>query len=129
MSDWRVYRTPGVRHPFASTISNDEFVFVTGIGGHHPDGSIDDDAEAQARTSLAKIAALLEEAGSSLDEVVWLRPVVTDREHVAGMNAAFAVFGDIPPGAGALLIAGLVDPRMLVEFDVIAQRGAHRVAA
>lgn len=127
-TDWNVYRDPEAKHPFASSISDDRLVFVTGVAGRDPDGGLSPSAAEQARNCLRKIGQVLEASGSSLDEVVWIRPVISDRGHAAEVGAVYREFFAEPmPGAGALLIAGLIDPEMRVEFDVVAARGARRV--
>lgn len=128
-TDWVAYRDPDAKHPFASTISNDQMVFVTGVAGRSADGTLSPSAAEQARCCLLKIGEMLEASGSSLDEVVWIRPVITDRAYSTEVGAVYKEFFPEPlPGAGALIIAGLIDPEMRVEFDVVAARGARRVA-
>lgn len=125
MGIWRASRTPVPPHPFSNSISGDGWVFITGVGGHDASGGIADDAEAQARAAIGTITHLLEEAGSSLSEVVYFRPYVTSLDHVAAMNEVLEALLPHPrPASGALLVAGLADPRMKVEFEAWAQSGA-----
>lgn len=79
------------------------------------------DAYGQARRCLEIIAAALMEAGASLDHVVRTRVYLTrtaDFEQVG--RAHGEVFGEIRPANTTLTVAGLVDPRWLVEIEAEA---------
>lgn len=126
MSEWKANRTPEPPHPFSHTVAGDGWVLVGGIGGHRPDGSIAADLDDQVRTAIATITHLLELEGSSLSEVVHFRPYLTDRADAPAMDAILRELLPQPrPVGGVLSIVGLVDARMLVEFEVWARRGAH----
>jgi 2-iminobutanoate/2-iminopropanoate deaminase len=126
MNNWIANRTPEPPHPFSHSVSNGEWVLVGGIGGHEPDGSIAEDLPTQVRTAIASVSALLEQAGSSLSEVVYFRPFVTEREFAVEMDDILRELLPIPrPASGAMSIVGLVDPRMKVEFEAWAHRGAR----
>lgn len=130
MADYHVIRPAETPHPFALALGGEGTVLVSGIGGHQPNGDISDDVVEQARVAIRTVQALLEQAGSSLDEVVWFHPYVTVREHAFAMDEVLReTFGDTPPASGALVICELADPRMKLEFEAIAVRGARRVAA
>lgn len=63
-----------------------------------------------------------------MDEVVHIRPYITDRRHAADMDEVLRENLALPrPAAGALVICQLIDERMCVEFEVLAARGAKRV--
>lgn len=127
MSDWKINLFPPTPHPFANAISSDEWVLISGLGGHTADGGIADSAVDQAAATFANLSAQLQAEGSSLDEVVWIRPIVSAREHIAALDdACRAHFGDTPPASAALLICELADPRMKVEIEAWAHRGARR---
>jgi len=128
MADWNVIRPADTPHPFALALSGEDAVFVSGIGGHEPDGDISEDVVEQARRAIQTVRELLEQAGSSLDEIVWFHPYVTVREHAFTMDEVLReTFGDTPPASGALVICDLADPRMKLEFEAVAVRGARRV--
>lgn len=83
------------------------------------------DPAAQARAAFAVALQALDRAGFSRADVVRTRMFVVD---VAAHGDAVAavhgeVFSDVRPAASLLGIAGLVDPRMLVEIEVEAFRG------
>ncbi|MFC7765930.1 Rid family hydrolase [Leucobacter soli] len=73
--------------------------------------------------------AHLEREGFSLDEIVWFHPYTTDISYAFEMDEALReAFGDNPPACGSML-AGvqLADPRMKIEFEAVAVKGATRV--
>jgi enamine deaminase RidA (YjgF/YER057c/UK114 family) len=82
-----------------------------------------DDAAAQAEYILRKIAAALERAGSSLDDVVRTRVYVVrmhDWEAVARVHGQ--VFAAIRPANTLLQVAGLVGGGLVeIEADAIIQ--------
>ena len=63
-------------------------VFISGTAPHDPaTGAIKGTTiQEQARQCLANVAAILEEAGSSLDKIVSATVVLADEEDFAGMN-------------------------------------------
>jgi enamine deaminase RidA (YjgF/YER057c/UK114 family) len=83
------------------------------------------DAAAQARAAFAVALQALDRAGFGRADVVRTRMFVVDiaanGDAVAGVHGE--VFADVRPAASLLGIAGLVDPRMLVEVEVEAFRG------
>ena len=83
------------------------------------------DAAGQTREALATIAAALERAGFSLNDVVRTRMFVTDIsrwEEVGRVHGE--VFGDVRPASTMVQVAALIDPAMLVEIEADAVRGA-----
>lgn len=75
----------------------------------------------QARNALATIASVLEEAGTSLDQLVRVHYYLTRREHADDLFAVTGeVLGDIRPAA-TLLICDLMNEEMLVEIEATAK--------
>jgi len=79
------------------------------------------DAYAQAMFIFRKIAMALEQAGSSLSDVVRTRMFITrlDDQEAVG-KAHFEAVGSVRPAATMVQISALVDPRLLVEIEVDA---------
>ena len=106
-------------------------VWVAGCTATLPDGSLAGlgDAEAQARQAFANVAAALERAGAGLGDVVRTRMYVTDRQHADAVTRVHGeVLGDVRPVTALLVVAGLLDARMLVEVeaDAYVAAGARR---
>jgi enamine deaminase RidA (YjgF/YER057c/UK114 family) len=84
------------------------------------------DAYGQARRCLEILEAALAEAGATPADVVRSRIFVTDRAHVDEvMRAHGEVFGAVRPAATGI-VAGLFDPRWLVEIEVEALLRPHK---
>ncbi|MGY2047423.1 RidA family protein [Methylobacterium sp. JK268] len=101
------------------------FVFVAGTTGYdYAAMTMPEGAGAQAEACWRTIAAVLDEAGSSLEQVVRATYYVTDR---ADAEAVLAVAGRVMsaarPAATLLVVAGLLRPEMRVEIEVTAALG------
>lgn len=82
------------------------------------------DIAAQARATLAIITKALDEAGFSLAEVVRTRIYVTDITRSGEVLAIHGeVFGQVRPAATMVEVSALMDPTLLIEIEVDAQRG------
>lgn len=129
MSNWKSYRPADTAHPFSKTLTDGNTIYVSGVGGWRQDRTISDDAGEQAREALNSMKGLLEQAGSSMDEIVVFRPILTDRADLEAVNDVFLEFFTAPlPAAQALLVTPLVLPQMKVEFEATAVKGARRVS-
>ncbi len=91
-----------------------------GVGGA-PEG--DRSMAGQTRTTLAKIKALLEAAGATMDDVVKLTVFTTDIAQRAAISEARRAFfaGDFPCST-LVEIKGLVHPDLLIEIEAVAVR-------
>jgi enamine deaminase RidA (YjgF/YER057c/UK114 family) len=79
------------------------------------------DAYRQAHTVWDVVEAALREAGAGLADVVRTRMYVVGREHCDAVGRAHSErVGPARPAATMVLVAGLVDPAMLVEVEVEA---------
>lgn len=66
----------------------------------------------------------------SREITVHFRPIVSSRDYIVELDESLNKFlPEVRPAGGALLIAGLADPRMKIEFEIIAVRGAHLQSA
>jgi len=114
------------RYGYSRAVVAGDACWVAGTTDAGPDGrSLNPgDPAAQARAIFEIIEAALAEAGFSLADVVRTRMYVTDTAHVAAVGAVHGeVFASVRPAATAIVVAGLVDPSLLVEIEVDAVRG------
>lgn len=98
-----------------------DWVFVSGTTGFdYATMSISDDLSEQTEQCLKNIEAALQQAGSSLNDVVRVTYVLPDAQ---SFDQCWAVlqrhFGDVRPAA-MMISAGLLDPRMKIEIEVTA---------
>jgi enamine deaminase RidA (YjgF/YER057c/UK114 family) len=81
------------------------------------------DPYAQARTAFGIALDAIEKAGLSRDEVVRVRYYVVRDDDYDAVGAAHAeLFEHVRPVCTGVRVAGLIDPRMLVEVEVEAYR-------
>jgi enamine deaminase RidA (YjgF/YER057c/UK114 family) len=109
---------------YSRAVAAGDFVFVSGctsIDGAefvHPG-----DALAQTAQAIANVRAALEQLGVGLADVVRTRLFVTDMSRWQEYGRAHAAaFGPVMPATSMVAVAGLVDPRMLVEVEAVAYR-------
>jgi enamine deaminase RidA (YjgF/YER057c/UK114 family) len=108
---------------FSRAIAVGDRVLVSGTGPIWPDGRCDPDPEVQAQRCLAIIRTALEEAGSSLAEVVRTRMFLADVTDADAVGRAHgAVFGETRPAATMVVVKALLDERWRVEIEAEAQR-------
>lgn len=116
---------PGVfASPFysqiAETVGAARIVHISGQVGVAPDGTPADGFEAQTRLAFDSLAAQLAAVGLALTDVVKLTTIITDQANVATFREVRnAVLGGHRP-TSTLLVAGLADPRWLVEIEAVA---------
>lgn len=94
------------------------------IAGQLPDPGCPLDVQAQARLVLAKVAELLEEAGSGKDRIVMASVYLADIGHFEAFNEvwdAWVVPGRTP--ARVCLESALARPEWKVEVAVVAAVG------
>jgi enamine deaminase RidA (YjgF/YER057c/UK114 family) len=97
-------------------------VFVAGTAPIMPGGADPPaDGYGQAKRCLEIIGAALEEAGASFADVVRTRVFLTSLDAFEGLARAHGeVFADIRPVNATVLVAGLIDPRWLLEIEADA---------
>ena len=98
-------------------------VFVSGTAPHDPvTGQITGTTiQEQTRQCLTNIAAILEEAGSSLDKIVTVTIILADEDDFAGMNEEYLRWfpADPPARQGAKLP---IHPKgMRISIAVVAE--------
>ena len=111
--------------PFSTIVGFDKLVFVSGLIGRNPDtGEIATaDIGEQTRQTLTNIAAQLNLAGLSLENVLKATVFITDMGLFQEMNQAYKMFFETGlPARSCVQITALPDPEALVEIEVIAHR-------
>lgn len=100
-----------------------DVIAISGTAPLGPDGRTigSGDVAAQARRCLEIIAAALENAGASLEDVVRTRILlvrIEDWQAVAAVHGEF--FGGIRPANTIMQVSRFIDPEWLVELEVDA---------
>jgi enamine deaminase RidA (YjgF/YER057c/UK114 family) len=109
---------------FGRVVSAGPLVIVGGTTSISPDGAVlGDTPYEQAVEILQKVAHELSRAGATVDDVISVRLYVTDISRGAEVGRAHAeVFGHVRPAMTMVEVSALIDPRMLVEIEVVAYR-------
>jgi len=117
---------PTVRAPAGYTHSmliegEQRRLVMSGQVGVAPDGSVPSTGEGQIAQVFANLRALLEANGMSITNLVKTTVFLTDRSLLAPFRAARdAVYGGHAPCSTLLFVAGLADPRFMVEIEAEA---------
>lgn len=98
-----------------------DWIFVSGTTGFdYASMTISDDLLQQTEQCLRNIEAALQQAGSSLKDVVRVTYVLPCGEDFESCWPVLRRhFGEVRPAA-TMISAGLVDPRMKIEIEVTA---------
>ncbi|MGE5692096.1 MAG: RidA family protein [Pseudomonadota bacterium] len=108
---------------YSRVVRAGDHVWVAGCTATLPDGALAGlgDPHAQAVQAIENVAAALERVGATLGDVVRTRIAIVDRDHAdAVIRAHGDAFRDVRPAAALYVVAGLLDPRMLVEIEADA---------
>jgi 2-iminobutanoate/2-iminopropanoate deaminase len=107
--------------PYSQAIVAGGLVFVAGQLGLRPgDTAIEGDIGAQTEQALANLAAILEEAGSSMEKLVKTSVFLAELDDFQGMNEVYATkVGDRPPARSTFQVAKLPSGA-LVEIEAVA---------
>ncbi len=106
---------------YSRAVVQGDWVFVAGTTGFdYATMTIADDLPAQTEQCLNNISSALEQAGSSLRDVVRVTYVLPN---AADFPQCWPIlrkhFGSVRPAA-MMIAAGLADPRMRIEIEVTA---------
>src|SRR4029079_10803163 len=108
--------------PFSPGLVVDGWVYLAGQGGFDPEtGELGPDIASQTAQAVENVAALLEEAGCTLKDVVSCLVHVTDADHFAELNRVYESYFEAPRPVRTTVIAALVVPGMLVEITVVGR--------
>jgi 2-iminobutanoate/2-iminopropanoate deaminase len=109
--------------PYSQAITIDNLVFCSGQIPLKPDGKLlEGDIGAQARQVLTNLKAVLEAAGSSLDQVLKTTVFLADMNEFAAMNAIYAEFFTATPPARSTVQVARLPRDVRVEIEAIALR-------
>jgi 2-iminobutanoate/2-iminopropanoate deaminase len=105
-----------------------DWLYISGQIGMLPDESFAAGVQAQTQAAWARIHSILSETGMQADDVIHTTNHLTDWRHYAGFNAGFAANVAPPYPPRATVLAGLVDPRALVQIEAVASRKGRDAA-
>ena len=102
------------------------WVFVSGQLGRFPDGTVAEDAEAQADLAWSNVVRVLAAAGMTVDDLVKVTTSVVDAALIPAVRKARQKYLPGPrfPATTFLVVAALARPEFLVEIEVVAASAA-----
>ena len=97
---------------------------ISGQVGQTPNGTVPADGAAQIGQALANLGVILAAHGMAPDRLVKMTVFLTDAALIGPWRAARTEFlGGHAPASTLLVVAGLADPRFLVEVEAEAADG------
>lgn len=106
---------------FSRAVRLGSTVAVSGTAPVWPDGTVDPDPTVQARRCWEIALAALAELGGTPADVIRTRQFVTTTDVAEAVGAVHGeVFGDVRPASTMVVVAGLLDPRWVVEVELDA---------
>ncbi len=110
---------------YSRAVVEGDYVHVAGTTGFdYAAMTIDADPAAQTHQCFRNIAAALEQAGCSLDDVVRVRYFLTEPSLFEQVAPIFGQYLKTARPAATAIVCGLVDARMKIEIEVTARRRA-----
>jgi 2-iminobutanoate/2-iminopropanoate deaminase len=114
-------RAPAALGPYSQAIVAGDLIFCSGMAGIDPaSGAIPEGIEAQTEQALLNLAAVLAEAGASMDDVVKTTIFYADVEDFARLNAVYARHMPDPPPARSAPANVQLPHGLLVSIEAIA---------
>ncbi len=114
-------RAPAALGPYSQAVIAGGFVFCSGTAGIDPvTGDVADGIEAQTEQALRNLAAILDEAGSSLRDVVKTTIFYANVDDFPVLNAVYARHMPEPPPARSAPANVRLPRGLLVSIEAIA---------
>lgn len=110
--------------PYSQAVVEGDFIFVAGQGCTNPlTGKLErGDVRSETRRTFENVRAILEAAGSSLDDVTKCNVYLRDINDFAGMNEVYETYFDAPFPARTTIQAGALPGDIAVEIECIAKK-------
>ena len=112
---------PAAIGPYSQGMKAGGMVFVSGqIPVNPATGELVTDIAAATKQSLTNLAAVLQAAGCSMDQVVKTTVFLSDLKNFAAMNEVYAGFFKVNPPARSTVEVGALPKGAVVEIEAIA---------
>ena len=117
-------KAPKPLGPYSQGIIEGDFIFLAGQGCTNPLTGKPElgDVQSETRRTFENIRAVLEAAGSSLDDVVKCNVYLRDINDFAAMNEVYETFFSAPFPARTTIQAGALPGGIAVEIECIAKK-------
>ena len=110
--------------PYSQGIIEGDFLFVSGQGCTNPEtGKLElGDARSETKRIFENVRAILQAAGSSLDDVLKCNVYLRDIKDFSAMNEVYQTFFSPPFPARTTIQAGALPGGIAVEIECIARK-------
>lgn len=114
-------RCPAAVGPYSQAVRTGNLIFTSGQLPLTPDGALlSGTAADQARQALENIRSLLEDNGSSLDNIVKITLYLVDMNDFAEVNPVFSEYFPTNPPARTCAAVSALPKNSRVEIDAVA---------
>jgi 2-iminobutanoate/2-iminopropanoate deaminase len=114
--------------PYSQAVVEGDFIFLAGQGCTNPQtGKLElGDVRSETKRTFENIRAILEAAGSSLDDVTKCNVYLRDINDFAAMNDVYETIFSAPFPARTTIQAGALPGGIAVEIECIAKKGRKK---
>jgi 2-iminobutanoate/2-iminopropanoate deaminase len=114
--------------PYSQAVVDGDFIFLAGQGCSNPaTGKLElGDVRSETKRTFENIRAILQAAGSSLDDVMKCNVYLRDINDFAAMNEVYATFFSAPFPARTTIQAGALPGGIAVEIECIAKKSRKK---
>jgi 2-iminobutanoate/2-iminopropanoate deaminase len=114
--------------PYSQAIMEGDFIFLAGQGCTNPlTGKLElGDVRSETKRTFENVRAILQAAGSSLDDVVKCNVYLRAINDFAAMNEVYETFFSAPFPARTTIQAGALPGGIAVEIECIAKKGRKK---
>jgi 2-iminobutanoate/2-iminopropanoate deaminase len=117
-------KAPKPLGPYSQAVVEGDFIFLAGQGCSNPaTGKLElGDVRSETKRTFENLRAVLQAAGSSLDDVMKCNVYLRDINDFAAMNEVYATFFSAPFPARTTIQAGALPGGIAVEIECIAKK-------
>ena len=121
-------QAPQPRGPYSQAVVEGDLIFVAGQGPTNPQTGTRElgDVRSETKRTFENLRAILQAAGSSLDDVVKCNVYLRDINDFAAMNEVYATFFAAPFPARTTIQAGALPGGIAVEIECFAKKAGAR---
>ena len=110
---------------YSRAVQVDNTLYISATAASGEEGIFGEDFYTQTRYILDKLGTVLAEAGFDYADVVQSKLYLTDISQWEEAGRAHGeVFGEIRPTLALVHVLPFLDPKMLVEIELVAQKSA-----
>jgi 2-iminobutanoate/2-iminopropanoate deaminase len=122
-------KAPKPLGPFSQAIVEGDFIFLAGQVCSNPvTGKLEPgDVRSETKRTFENVRAILQAAGSSLDDIMKCNVYLRDINDFAAMNEVYATFFSPPFPARTTIQAGALPGGVAVEIECIAKKTRKKI--